>query len=266
MSDTTANSPAPGPRKTASGTPKATKRPPATKRPSPERRPPPPVDTSANGRPQITDDTGQIQNVGLDQLLAEATSVQHRFIPGAEALKAAALLARRPRNLARHTATAATELLQVAAGRSPRTPPRGDARFRDPACQNWLFRRLCQGYLSIGEYLRTLVDTAGLDWAERERLRLVVDNLIDAAAPTNFPLTNPTVLKTTIDRGGLNFVHGARAAVRDARSPIKLPASVDPTPFKVGQTLAASPGAVVRREERLLSVAVDDDHSVGVRH
>ena len=202
-------------------------------------------------RPVITDSAGEVQNAGLDQLLTEAASAESRFIPGAEFLKAAGLLARRPGKVADHTATAAADLARIIAGRSGRTPAKGDSRFRDPAwTQSWLFRRICQGYLSISDYARTLADDAGLDWADHERLRLVVDNLIDALAPTNFPLTNPTVWKTTIDRGGDNFVKGARAALRDARSPVKLPASVDPTPFEVGKTMAASPGAVVHRAER----------------
>src|SRR5262249_24424085 len=199
--------------------------------------------------------------------LTETASAENRFIPGVEFLKTAGLLALRPGQLAGQTATAGADLARVIAGRSGRTPAKGDSRFRDPAwTQTWLFRRICKGYLSISDYARALADDSGLDWADHERLRLVVDNLIDALAPTNFPLTNPTVWKTTIDRGGENFVTGARAAVRDARSPVKLPANVDPTPFKVGDTLATSPGAVVRREARFELIQyeprVEQDHKI----
>jgi polyhydroxyalkanoate synthase len=211
---------------------------------------PPPKERSA-ARPEITDSAGQIQNVGLDQLMTEAAGAQNRFIPGMEFLKAAGMLALRPGRVAGHTAAVAADLARVITGESGRAPVKGDSRFRDPAwTQSWLFRRICQGYLSISDFAHALADEPPLEWADHERLRLVVDNLTDAMAPTNFPLTNPTVWKTTIERGGDNFVKGARAALRDARSPVKLPANVDPTPFKVGKTLAASPGAVVRREER----------------
>ncbi|MFL0278137.1 PHA/PHB synthase family protein [Mycobacterium sp. SMC-19] len=200
---------------------------------------------------EITDADGQVQNVGLDQLMVLAASPQNRFIPGSEFLKAAGMLARRPRRVLGHTAGMAADLGRVIAGRSERQPTRRDSRFRDPAwTQSWLFRRICQSYLSISDYARALADEPPLQPADRQRLRMVVDNVIDALAPTNFPLTNPTVWKTTIDRGGSNFVAGARAAVRDARSPAKLPANVDPTAFKVGESLAVSPGAVVRREDR----------------
>lgn len=206
---------------------------------------------SATPQPEITDADGQVQNVGLDQLMVVAATPQNRFIPGAEFVKAAGLLARRPRRVADHTVEVAGDLARIIAGRSKRTPPKRDSRFRDPAwTESWLFRRICQGYLSISDYAHRLADEPPLEWADYERLHLVVDNLIDALAPTNFPLTNPTVWKTTIDRGGANFVAGARAAVRDARSPAKLPANVDVSAFKVGETVAASEGAVVRREER----------------
>ncbi|MCQ4361842.1 PHA/PHB synthase family protein [Mycobacterium gordonae] len=202
-------------------------------------------------RPEITDGTGQVQNVGLDQLMAQAADQQNRFLPGSEFLKALGGLAKRPGHVVGHTAAVAADLAKVVTGESDRVPAKGDSRFRDPAWkQSWLFRRICQGYLSISDFVRALADEPDLEWADHERLALVVDNILDALAPTNFPLTNPTVWKTTIDRGGENFVAGARAAVRDARSPVKLPANVDTTPFRVGETLAASPGAVVHRAKR----------------
>src|SRR6266508_3390984 len=39
------------------------------------------------------------------------------------------------------------------------------------------------------------------------------------------------------------------ALARDARTPARIPANVDPEPFRVGENLAASPGAVVHRDE-----------------
>lgn len=187
-------------------------------------------------------------DVGLDQLLIAASSGDRRLIPGSEAVKLAASLARRPRVAARHAASLLTDLGRVAVGVSEIAPARGDRRFHDPAWKNWLFRRVLQNYLTLAAKGRELVDEAELDWANDQRVRILVENIIDALAPTNFPLTNPVVLKTTIEKGGGNFVAGARAALRDAASPLRLPASVDKTGFVVGETLANSPGAVVRRD------------------
>ena len=72
-----------------------------------------------------------------------------------------------------------------------------------------------QGYLAIAEEARGLVDDAELDWDNDQQARLVVDNLIDALAPTNFPWSNPTVIKAIVDQGGRNLVIGARQFARD---------------------------------------------------
>jgi polyhydroxyalkanoate synthase subunit PhaC len=54
--------------------------------------------------------------------------------------------------MAARAAGLASELRRVGAGRSEIAPARGDRRFADPAWQgNWLFRRLLQGYLAIGQ-------------------------------------------------------------------------------------------------------------------
>ena len=67
----------------------------------------------------------------------------------------------------------------------------------------------CRPTSRVGGTVAGLVDDAGLDWRTDLRARFVLDNLLDALAPTNFPLTNPQVLKETIDRGGENLVTGA---------------------------------------------------------
>ena len=80
-------------------------------------------------------------------------------------------------------------------------------------------------------------------------MRFVVSNLVDAAAPSNNPLLNPTVLKAVIDSGGLNFAQGARNLATDLRGRPLLPASVDKSQFEVGEDLGITPGAVVHRDE-----------------
>lgn len=187
---------------------------------------------------------------GLDQLLVEAANRSNRSLPGSEIGKIALSLIKKPRNTAELIGDSARELARVANGKSTAAPRKDDRRFRDPAWDNWLFRRVKQGYLVLSDSARRAIDEAELDWDSDKRARVSLETLIESLAPTNFPLTNPTVLKTTIDQGGQNFVKGVKQYRRDRQSPTKLPASVDPTPFKVGETLAASKGAVVKREER----------------
>lgn len=186
-------------------------------------------------------------DVGLDQLITQLG--RRRLIPGAEAARLAVSLARRPLAAARRGGRAVTGLAEVARGTATAAPAPGDRRFADPAwTDSWLFRRLLQGYLVLADEARGLVDDAQLDWENDQRLRLVVDNLIDALAPTNWIWSNPAAMKATIDHGGRNLVAGARALIGDMSSAPRIPANHDPSGFVVGETVAATPGAVVRRQ------------------
>lgn len=188
----------------------------------------------------------------LDLLLTEAgMPLSERFIPGREALKLGAALARRPRTVARRGRELVGELGRIALGRSERGPLRGDRRFKDPAwSDNWALHRLLQAYLMLGDSAERLIGDAELEWSDDEKLRFLASQFLDALAPTNFPLFNPEVLKGTIDAGGMNFVRGMRNLIRDLRRPTHLPANVDANKFKVGENLALSRGAVVLRDER----------------
>ena len=191
--------------------------------------------------------------VALDLLLAETTaSPRERFLPGREAVKLGAALARRPKAVVQRTSHLGQQLADVLAGRSQRQPSREDRRFGDPAwMSNWALRRLLQSYLAVGEAVDGLISDAALQWADDRKLRFVAQNLVDALAPTNFALTNPQVLKAVIDTGGSNFLNGLRQLARDIRQPPRLPRNVDQTKFEVGENLALSPGAVVVRNEGL---------------
>jgi polyhydroxyalkanoate synthase len=188
----------------------------------------------------------------LDVMLTDA-AVGHgrasRFLEPVMAAKLSAGLLRRPDRLARRFAGLGSEWARVVAGRSEVAPAKGDRRFGDRAWQeSWLFHRLMQAYLSLGGTVEELIDDAGLDWKAERQARFTVGNVIDAIAPTNFPVTNPEVLKETIDRGGANLIKGGRRFVRDV-SKGRLPAMVDTSKFAVGENLALTPGAVVLHTE-----------------
>jgi poly[(R)-3-hydroxyalkanoate] polymerase subunit PhaC len=188
----------------------------------------------------------------LDVMLTDAAiepgAVGRLVAPGA-AVRLAGGLAVHPRRVARRVGGVGAELTRITAGASRVTPPKGDRRFGDRAWQeSWLFRRLMQTYLVLEDAAGGLVDDAGLDWRNDLRARFMVENLLDALAPTNLPMTNPEVLKETIDRGGANLVAGGRRFLSDAGAG-RLPAMVDTTKFQVGGNLAVSEGSVVLRTD-----------------
>jgi polyhydroxyalkanoate synthase subunit PhaC len=195
--------------------------------------------------------TGRAAQSGLDVLLSEAgTGEPSRFIAPGSGVKVAAGLLRHPRRVATRAAGLAGELGRVAAGHSDAKPPKGDRRFADRAWEaNWLLRRVLQGYLAVGETVDGLITDADVDWRAERRARLAAGNVLDALAPTNFAISNPTVIKETVDTGGANFVRGTRRLFRDLSTPPRLPATVDTSKFEVGGNLAATPGSVVLRTE-----------------
>jgi polyhydroxyalkanoate synthase len=189
----------------------------------------------------------------LDVMLTEAATEPSgvgRFIRPSAAGKVVASLTRRPGRVGRRLGDLGDELSRVVAGSSEIAPAKSDRRFNDRGySENWLLRRVMQAYLAAVGTVDGLIGDADLDWRTERQARFAADNILDALAPTNFPWSNPAVLRETIDRGGANLLKGGRRAIRDmARAP-RLPASVDTTKFEVGGNLALTPGSVVLRTE-----------------
>jgi polyhydroxyalkanoate synthase len=207
----------------------------------------------ADGRMRDADDVEESPAAGtpLDLLLGDAArSPLRRFLPGMSGVRFTAGLARHPRRVAGRTGHLAAELARVGIGRSELAPHEKDRRFSEEGwSRNPLFKRTLQGYLAAGETARGLVKDADLDWGDDQRMGFIVDNLIEASAPSNNPLLNPKVLKRIIDTGGGNLVEGSRRFVRDFATPPRVPSMVEPDAFEVGTDLAVTPGAVVLRTE-----------------
>ena len=190
-------------------------------------------------------------STGLDMLLTEAAGGPwQRWTPGMAGLKAAARLATHPQKVAEHAASFATELARIAAGRSKVAPDKRDRRFKDPAWSgNPLYKRIGQSYLASAAALDDLLCCVDLDWAEERRVRFAASNVVDALAPSNFPATNPAVVKAIVDSGGRNLVKGLAQFASDMSSPPRVPTMVDRSAFRVGENIALTEGAVVLRTE-----------------
>jgi polyhydroxyalkanoate synthase subunit PhaC len=190
---------------------------------------------------------------GLDVMLTDAVlegGGLSRFLKPRAAGQTIAGWARHPRRAARDAAGFGVELARVAAGRSDAGPAKGDRRFGDRAWQdNWLFHRVMQTYLATGDTVDQLISDADLDWRTERQARFAATNVLDALAPTNFPWSNPAVLKESLDKGGANLLRGGRRFLYDVTHSPHLPASVDVSKFEVGGNLAITPGSVVLRTD-----------------
>nr|MBA2554372.1 alpha/beta fold hydrolase [Geodermatophilaceae bacterium] len=183
-------------------------------------------------------------------------------VPGRAGLRMARKLAAQPRVVARRAAGAAGALAKVAVGLSELSPADKDRRFSDPAWSgNPLLRRVLQAYLAAAATSRELLVDADLEWRDRERMTFVIENLIEALAPSNGALSNPAALKAALDTGGRSYLRGAANFVRDMSLPPRVPSMVDREAFNVGLDLAITPGEVVLRTEvfELIQYAAQTD-------
>jgi polyhydroxyalkanoate synthase subunit PhaC len=144
------------------------------------------------------------------------------------------------------------ELGSIVAGQSERAPRSGDKRFSDATWKDSaLHGGMLKTYLAWGDAVSGFVDKTSLSDIDKTRAHLVTEILIDAVAPTNAMLTNPAAVRKFVDTGGRSLWSGLKNYVDDLAKNGGMPSMVDRNAFKVGETLATTPGGVVFRNELL---------------
>lgn len=99
------------------------------------------------------------------------------------------------------------------------TQDKRDKRFLD---EEWdesiLFNYLKQLYLMNSSMIRKVIDKIeGIDKKELRKLDFYLRQFIDAISPSNFPLTNPRVIKEISMTGGKNIVEGLDNLLNDIK-------------------------------------------------
>lgn len=122
---------------------------------------------------------------------------------------------------------------------------RQDRRFSADEWQSHpAFALLYQTYLMMAEYLRNATkQIEGISPEKQEQLEFAITSLVDAMSPDNFILTNPVVLKRTIETKGQNLLKGMKHLTNDLRKGQLT--HTDAKAFELGQNLAATPGKVI---------------------
>ena len=186
----------------------------------------------------------------FDELPADAAlGVWRRLAVGRSAATMASSLVSHPTMVASNLGSLGAELSRIALGRSQLRPGKRDRRFRDPAWEsNFALRRLLQVYLASSESARKVVEEAGLDWESAQTIEFLVDNVIEALAPTNNPLTNPAALRKARQTKGASWLQGFSNFVEDMSAAPRVPSMVNTAEFRVGGNLAVTPGSVIHRE------------------
>jgi len=125
---------------------------------------------------------------------------------------------------------------------------RGDRRFKDDAWQEMPYYDLLkQTYLLGSRQLHEFVDRAQVDDKTRLQLRFYARQFIDAMSPSNFPATNPEVIRKAIETRSASLTDGIKNLIDDLHK--GRITRVDESAFEVGRNLATTPGSVIFENE-----------------
>ena len=132
-------------------------------------------------------------------------------------------------------------------------PEPGDSRFKDPEWSaNPYFDFWKQAYLVTSKWAEDMLDnTEGLEGRTRQRAEFYLRQVASALSPSNFPLTNPEVLRETLATNAENLVQGMSLLAEDMRKSGDLlkVSQTDTTAFEIGRNLATTPGKVVYQND-----------------
>ena len=146
------------------------------------------------------------------------------------------------------------------AASSPETDAKGDPvpdmdnRFGDPSWQQWPFVSLKEGFKASDAWLREATQVDGMSRHHSQVVNFFARQMMDSLAPSNWPATNPEVIKKARETGGESVRTGFKRLIEDvaeqraAKNDTSAGAeSLQPLTFAVGKDVAVTPGKVVYR-------------------
>ena len=127
-------------------------------------------------------------------------------------------------------------------------PGKGDRRFKDDAwAATPYYDLLKQSYLLGSKQLTDFVEQAQVDERTKLQLKFYARQFIDAMSPSNFPATNPEVIRTAIQTRAASLAAGMQNLIEDVQK--GRITRVDESRFEVGGNLANTPGSVIYENE-----------------
>jgi polyhydroxyalkanoate synthase len=135
----------------------------------------------------------------------------------------------------------------------PETPPailpqERDRRFAAKDWQVYPYALMQQGFLSWQQWWHNATtDVRGVSPQHQEIVHFTMRQILEAFAPSNFPWTNPEVLRATMEQKGENLARGFKNWQEDAERALLEQQPVAPETFVIGRDVAATKGQVVYR-------------------
>ena len=130
---------------------------------------------------------------------------------------------------------------------------KGDKRYAAPEWSGLpLYDFLRQAHAISADWAETLVDRSSeLDPRTRAKAKFYLRQIASAMSPANFIATNPELLRQTLATSGDNLARGALNLAEDMEAgggQLRI-RQTDPSQFKFGENVAATPGHVVFRND-----------------
>jgi polyhydroxyalkanoate synthase len=131
---------------------------------------------------------------------------------------------------------------------APFKPHVGDDRFADAEWNSMPFDLLQQAHLAQERWWELATrEVRGMSRRHAERVAFLTHQMLDAASPSNNWLLNPIILREAYGTLGQNFLRGFLNYLDDASRLLAHDRNNGSEKFRVGQTLAITPGQVIYR-------------------
>lgn len=123
-----------------------------------------------------------------------------------------------------------------------------DKRFQDPNWQqNIYFDFVKQYYLITSDWIKKSSKQYNFDSETSKYVEFAIEQFINAMSPSNFPLTNPEVIKKSFDTSMESLAKGMENFLSDIKKSGDLfnISTTDKSRFKIGKNLATTKGKVI---------------------